>query len=289
MSVEGKHILITGATAGIGLAAAKNLAQAGARITLTARNPEKGSQALREISAGSERDDHAVVAMDFASLQSVREGVQRFLSANDRLDILLNNAGVVNTSRKLTADGFEETFAVNHLAPFLLTGLLLPVLLNPGSRIVNVASDAHTFVRGMDFDDLQAESGYRTFGVYGRSKLANMLFTIELAERLNKHSVTCNSLHPGAVSTSLGTQNGGLMSKVLPVCCRPFSRRQSRVPRPRSISARTRISGQSAANILQKVVWRNRSRGQKTAMLPGSCGWLARRSLACTIQSKTPI
>lgn len=222
MSVAGKHIFITGATAGIGLAAAKSLAQAGARITLTARNPEKGQQALAEIRAESERDDHAVVAMDFANLQSVRDGVQRFLSINDRLDILLNNAGVVNTRRQLTADGFEETFAVNHLAPFLLAGLLIPVLLNPGSRIVNVASDAHTFVRGMDFDDLHAEARYRTFGVYGRSKLANMLFTIELAERLSAHSVTCNSLHPGAVSTSLGTQNGGLMGKVLPLLLSPF-------------------------------------------------------------------
>ncbi|MEQ8803140.1 MAG: SDR family NAD(P)-dependent oxidoreductase, partial [Haliea sp.] len=137
----------------------------------------------------------------------------------------LNNAGVVNTSRRTTVDGFEETLAVNHFAPFLLTGLLLPAIRDvPGARIVNVASAAHAFTRDMGFDDLHAERGYKTFREYGRSKLANILFTRSLAQRLADYPVTANSLHPGAVSTSLGTQNGGVMSKILPLVLKPFFR-----------------------------------------------------------------
>jgi retinol dehydrogenase 12 len=132
---------------------------------------------------------------------------------------------VINTTRKVTVDGYEETLAVNHFAPFLLTGLLLPLLQQtPGARIVNVSSNAHAFVKGMGFDDMQATKSYKTFREYGRSKLANILFTRRLAKLLAGQDVTVNSLHPGGVATSLGTQNGGFISKNLPRLLKPFFR-----------------------------------------------------------------
>ena len=163
--------------------------------------------------------------MDMANLTSVRQAADEFLALEKPLDVLLNNAGLVNTSRRQTVDGFEETLAVNHFAPFLLTGLLLPAIQQtPSARIVNVASHAHTFVRDMGFEDMQAERGYKTFREYGRSKLANILFTRSLARRLEGQDITVNCLHPGAVSTSLGHNNPGLLSKALPLLLKPFFR-----------------------------------------------------------------
>ena len=222
MSGHNKHIMVTGATSGIGLAAAKLLAADGARLTLVARNPEKAQVALAAVRAAGQRDDHQWLEMDFASLTSVREAAQQFVARGDKLDVLLNNAGIVNLRRKTTLDGYEETFAVNHLAPFLLTGILLPLLARPGCRIVNVASNGHAFVRGIRFDDLQAQKKYNVMAVYGHSKLANMLFTIELAHRLASRGVLCNCLHPGAVATGLATQNSGLISWIVPRMIMPF-------------------------------------------------------------------
>jgi retinol dehydrogenase-12 len=153
----------------------------------------------------------------------VRHAGEEFIDSGKPLHILLNNAGVVNTRRCLSVDGYEETFAVNHLAPFLLTGILLPRLLEqPGARVVNVASEAYKFCRGLDFDDLDSNRRYSTFRVYGKSKLANILFTRELSRRLDSRDIVVNCLHPGAVSTSLGAQNPGLMGKILPFLLRPF-------------------------------------------------------------------
>lgn len=224
MTLQGKHVLITGPTAGIGYTTALALAAQGATLTLLCRSTEKGAALAAEITAAGGAAP-TVVAMDMASLASVRQAAEECLALGRPIDVLLNNAGVVNTSRKTTVDGFEETLAVNHFAPFLLTGLLLPAIQDvPGARIVNVASAAHAFARNMGFDDLHAEQGYKTFREYGRSKLANILFTRSLAQRLADHPVTVNSLHPGAVSTSLGTQNGGVMSKILPLILKPFFR-----------------------------------------------------------------
>lgn len=221
--MQGKHIAITGPTAGIGAAASRELARRGARLTLFCRNPEKARALQRDIEQDTGTAP-AVILLDMADLSSVRRAAQEFLDSGAALDVLLNNAGVIHTSRHETVDGFEATLAVNHLAPFLLTGLLLPRLLhNPGARIVNTSSGAHAFVREMGFDDLQAKTAYRTFSVYGRSKLANLLFTHELARRLAGRDITVNALHPGAVSTSLGTQNG-LLGRVLPALLRPFFR-----------------------------------------------------------------
>jgi len=220
--MQGKHVAITGPTAGIGRYSALELARRGASLTLFCRSQTKARELVEEIGALGHPEPE-VILMDMSSLESVRAAAETFVSRGQTLDVLLNNAGVVNTTRKESADGFEETLAVNHFAPFVLTGMLLPALQQAApSRIVNVASDAHSFVKGMHFEDMQAEKSYRTFREYGRSKLANILFTRSLAERLKDTGITVNCLHPGAVSTSLGSQNGGLLSSVLPVLLRPF-------------------------------------------------------------------
>jgi NAD(P)-dependent dehydrogenase (short-subunit alcohol dehydrogenase family) len=224
MDINRKHVVITGATAGIGRCSALTLAALGADLTLLSRNPAKAQTLAEEIvGAGGKRP--TLITMDMAELRSVREAARQCLELHKPVHILLNNAGVVNTRRRETVDGFEETLAVNHFAPFLLTGLLLPKLLEtPGARIVNVASDAHSFVKDMGFDDIQAKRSYKTFREYGRSKLANILFTRSLAHRLAGQPITVNCLHPGAVATSLGSQNEGFLAKWLPTLLKPFFR-----------------------------------------------------------------
>ena len=220
----GKHVAITGPTAGIGRHTALELATRGAQLTLFCRNEQKAEALQQDIVAVSGTSPRVII-MDMADLSSVRRAAGEFMALDSPLDVLLNNAGVINTTRRETVDGFEETLAVNHFAPFLLTGLLLPALQRaPGARIVNVASDAHRFARDMGFEDMQAEKGYRTFREYGRSKLANILFTRSLARRLEAYDITVNCLHPGAVATSLGKNNEGRMSKLLPALLKPFFR-----------------------------------------------------------------
>jgi retinol dehydrogenase-12 len=222
--MRGKHVAITGPTAGIGRTTSLELARRGAQLTLLCRSPQKAAALQQEIVAAGGLKP-AIITMDMADLGSVRRAAEALLANGRSLDVLLNNAGVINTSRKQTVDGFEETLAVNHFAPFLLTGMLLPMLqATPGARIVNVASDAHAFVKGMGFEDMQATESYKTFREYGRSKLANILFTMSLAQRLRGQDVTVNCLHPGAVATSLGTQNSGFISKLLPLLLKPFFR-----------------------------------------------------------------
>lgn len=224
MQLQGKHVAITGATAGIGRATSLELARRGAQLTLFCRNREKADELRQEVVAAGGLEP-AVIIMDMADLGNVRRAAQEFLASNKPLDVLLNNAGVINTSRKETIDGFEQTLAVNHFAPYLLTGLLLPSLLNtPGARVVSVSSGAHAFVRGMGFEDMQATRGYKTFREYGRSKLANILFTRKLSRFLEGRDLTVNCLHPGAVATSLGAQNGGMIARNLPRLLKPFFR-----------------------------------------------------------------
>ena len=215
MNMDGKHVVITGATAGIGQASAIALAKSGAKITFLARSQSKAENTLAEIKAASGRDHHRYVIADFSSLESVRKGAEEILSWGEKIDVLQNNAGYAASERRETVDGFEENFAVNHLAPFLLTGILLPLILNKGSRIVNVGSHSYSFVKGMNFDDLQSKNGYKPLKVYSYSKLANNLFTVELADRLKAHGVTCNVLHPGTVNTSLGTQDKGFVASTV--------------------------------------------------------------------------
>ncbi len=205
--MQGKTVVITGANSGIGLETAAALAEMRARVIVTARNADKGRAAVADIA--QRLGGHAqvqLVVFDLADLSSVRRGADEILEQASRLDVLVNNAGVVLSERHETVDGFEATFATNHLGPFLLTNLLLDRLRQSApSRIVNVSSTAHNTARnGIPFDDLQSTKRYRGMRVYGESKLANILFTLELARRLAGTGVTANALHPGTVRTGYG-------------------------------------------------------------------------------------
>ncbi len=203
-----KTILVTGATDGIGLETARVLAALGHRVLLHGRNERKGAAALDAIRKQSPDSDVCFFKADFASLAQVRNLAQRINAEVPRLDVLINNAGCSFFTRSETAEGYEATFAVNHLAPFLLTSLFLDKLRAAApARIVNVASAAHRYAH-LDFDDLMSVRRYRVAQAYGCSKLANILFTRELARRLSGTGVTVNALHPGVVRTHIGQNNG---------------------------------------------------------------------------------
>jgi len=201
--MDGKTVVITGGNSGVGKATATALAGAGARTVITARSESRGREALADIRRSSGSDQVDLVVFDLADLASVRKGAAELLSRYEQIHVLVNNAGLVLSERTETADGFEATFGINHLGPFLLTRLLLDRLVaSAPARVVNVASTAHRSARhGMDFDDLQSRRGYKGMQAYGRSKLANILFTDELARRLVGTGVTANCLHPGTVAT----------------------------------------------------------------------------------------
>lgn len=206
--MNGRTCLITGATSGIGRATAIELARRGATLVLVARDRGRGEDTMREIRERTDNRQVTLLLADLSSQQSIRELARAFLATNRPLHVLLNNAGVVNLGRSVTVDGIETVFAVNHLGYFLLTNLLLDRLKQSApARIVNVASEVHK-IGGLNFDDLQNERRFRSMGVYGQSKLANILFTYELARRLAGSGVTVNCLHPGAVATGLGKNNG---------------------------------------------------------------------------------
>ena len=222
MSQE-RVIVITGATAGIGRAAAMALARIGASLVLVARDAARATATVEDIARETGNRNVAVVLGDLGIQAEVRRVAAELLSRAPRIDVLLNNAGVVNLRYTTTSDGIETTFAVNHLAYFMLTLLLREALYAaPAARIVNVASDAHRWGR-LDFADLGQARRYRAMRVYGQSKLCNILFTYELAHRLAASSVTANCLHPGAVATRLG-QNNGRIATALTRMLAPFFR-----------------------------------------------------------------
>jgi NAD(P)-dependent dehydrogenase (short-subunit alcohol dehydrogenase family) len=205
--MQGKTVVVTGGNSGIGFETAAALASMGARVLITARNADKGRAAvaaLTERVAG--KGQVQLVVFDLADLASVRRGAAEILEQAPRLDVLVNNAGLVLTERAETVDGYEATFAINHLGPFLLTNLLLErMTASTPCRVVNVASTAHNAARkGIPFDDLQSTRKYRGMRVYGESKLANILFTLELSRRFAGSGLTANSLHPGTVRTGYG-------------------------------------------------------------------------------------
>jgi len=204
--MTGQTVVLTGGNSGIGFETAAALAAMGARVLVTARNADRGRAAVAEIADRTPGAQVQLVVFDLADLSSVRRGAAEILEQAPRLDVLVNNAGLVLSERRVTVDGYEATFATNHLGPFLLTNLLLDRMqASAPARIVNVASTAHNSARkGMPFDDLQSEGRYRAMRVYGQSKLANILFTNELARRLEGTRVTANSLHPGTVRTGYG-------------------------------------------------------------------------------------
>ena len=200
--MEGKAVLITGGTSGIGKAAATALAGMGANVIITGRNEERGNRALQEIREESGNERVEVMLADLAVQAEVRRLAEEFKERHDRLDVLVNNAGLVLSERTETPDGLEMQLATNHLAPFLLTNLLLDLLKKSApSRIITVSSDAHRWGK-IDLNDLQSKKRYRAFPVYGTTKLANIMFTYELAERLERTGVTANCMHPGGVSTN---------------------------------------------------------------------------------------
>jgi NAD(P)-dependent dehydrogenase (short-subunit alcohol dehydrogenase family) len=203
-TMKGKTVLITGASTGIGKAAARALAEQGADVTMISRDAGRGEAARAEIAAASGNPRVAFLAFDLGRPAEVRAAAEAFEARHDRLDVLINNAAIIPYRRMLTADGLETQFAVNHLAYFLLTHLLLGRLRGAApSRIVLVSSGLHRR-GGLDLDDLQAEKGYRGMKVYGRTKLMNLLFMRELDRRLAGSGVTVNALSPGFTATELG-------------------------------------------------------------------------------------
>jgi NAD(P)-dependent dehydrogenase (short-subunit alcohol dehydrogenase family) len=211
-NLMGKTAVVTGANSGIGFWTAAGLSKAGARVVLVCRNGKRGEEA-RSLLARQGGVEPELIVADFADLHSVRDAGAKIAGSYPRLDLLINNAGLFAPKRTLTKDGYETTFQVNHLAPFLLTNTLLPALERAGepgrsARIVVVASAAANRA-SIDLNDLMAERGrYNMLAAYGRSKLANILFTKELARRLPPRPVTVNCLHPGVVATEIGNKGG---------------------------------------------------------------------------------
>jgi len=201
--IRGKRVLVTGATNGIGLEAARSLARQGAKVVLVGRDAAKTARCLADVRASAPGAEVSSLLCDFSRQKEERRLAEEVLRRFDRLDVLVNNAGTVFKNRTLTEDGIEATFAVNHLGYFLLTQLLLErIIRSAPARIVNVASIAHRRAT-MDFDDLFYERGYSLVKAYGRSKLGNVLYTRLLAQKLAGTGVTVNSLHPGAVDTGI--------------------------------------------------------------------------------------
>lgn len=199
----GRTAVITGANTGLGYETAAALAARGARVVLAVRNLDKGKAAADLIAARNRGADVSVQELDLTSLDSVRDAAETLRTGLDRIDLLVNNAGVMMTPKGTTSDGFELQFGTNHLGHFAFTGLLLDRLLeSPGSRVVTVSSIGHRFGR-IRFDDLGSERGYSRIGAYGQSKLANLLFTYELQRRLTGTSTTALAAHPGGSSSEL--------------------------------------------------------------------------------------
>jgi retinol dehydrogenase 12 len=221
-TLSGQVCLVTGATGGIGLESARALAQRGAHVVMVGRDPVRSEAALQSVRASAPGASVELLLADLSQQQQVRALAAAFLARHTRLHVLLNNAGVIHEQRQVTADGLEATFATNHLAPFLLTHLLLPTLLQTGeARVVTVSSRAHRRAR-LDLEDLQGERRYGGMRAYANSKLANILFTTALARRLRGTQVTANSLHPGVVRTGFGVHNPGLIGLVFRLGARFF-------------------------------------------------------------------
>ena len=213
--MKGKVVVITGATSGIGEVAAQRLAGMGARILLVARDAARGQKTLTRLPSIGSGVPHSIYYGDLSCISESKRVAAEIAAAEPRIDVLINNAGALFGTRRLTADNLEETFATNHMAYFVLTlGLKANLLAASPARVVSTASDAHKGYT-LDFDDLQAEKGYSAIRAYGRSKLCNILFTRELARRWSGTGVTANCLHPGFVATRFGDASGGFLSSVV--------------------------------------------------------------------------
>jgi NAD(P)-dependent dehydrogenase (short-subunit alcohol dehydrogenase family) len=215
--MQGKVVVITGATSGIGQVAAERLAGMGARLVLVARDKKRGEAALARLRQLAPAVSHSIHYADLSRMAEMKRVAAEIATAEPRIDVLINNAGALFGSRQLTEDGLELTFATNHMSYFVLTHLLRERLAAAApSRVVSTSSDAHKGAK-LDFNDLQSANKYRGFPVYGRSKLCNILFTSELARRWAGTGITANCLHPGFVATRFGDESGGLFSFVVRV------------------------------------------------------------------------
>src|SRR5258708_21720712 len=213
--MAGKVVVITGATSGIGLVAAEVLAEMGARIVLVARNAARAEDALESLLDLAQQVTHTVHYADLSRIAEMKRVASEIAAAEPRIDVLINNAGALFGTRQVTPDGLEKTFAVNHMAYFVVTlGLAERLQGTAGATAVNTSSDAHKH-RRIDFDDLQSARRYRGFPVYGKSKLCNILFTRELARRWRGPGVTANCLHPGFVATRFGDGSGGFFARLV--------------------------------------------------------------------------
>ena len=216
-SLEGKTCIVTGATSGIGLATALGLAKLGARVIAVGRNAEKCARVVKDIRQQSGNSEVDCLLADLSDQAQIRKLALEFQESYPHLHVLVNNAGGFFLRRQVSFDGLEMTFALNHINYFLLTISLIEILkVSAPARIVNVSSESHRNER-LDFDDLQMKRGYNPMRAYGRSKLANILFTWELARRLEGSGVTANALHPGFVATNIGGNNGWLARLVMPL------------------------------------------------------------------------
>ncbi|HEY7250898.1 MAG TPA: SDR family oxidoreductase [Methylomirabilota bacterium] len=214
--MHGKVVVITGATSGIGRVTAERLAEMGARIVAVARDRVRGEATLARLRERGPGVDHRAHYADLASMAEAKRVAAEIAAAEPRVDVLINNAGALFNTRRVTSEGLEVTFALNHMSYFLMTrGLHERLLAAAPARVVNTASGAHRRVDGLDFDDLQFARGYRGLVAYARSKLCNILYTRELARRLAGTGITANSLHPGFVATRFGDESGGLFAYVV--------------------------------------------------------------------------
>jgi NAD(P)-dependent dehydrogenase (short-subunit alcohol dehydrogenase family) len=211
--MRGKTVVITGATSGIGLAAAETLAREGARVVFTARDPAKAREILGRLAAANPNAEPDWVQADLTTIAAMKAAGAALASRAPGIDVLINNAGALFDHREVTADGLEKTFAVNHMAYFVVTASLRAAL-SPGARIVSTASIAHSFAR-LDFDDLQSARRYSAFGAYGLSKLCNILWTQELSRRLEGTGITATCFHPGGVNTNFAGDARGLIGAVM--------------------------------------------------------------------------
>ncbi|MCI0465493.1 MAG: SDR family oxidoreductase [Beijerinckiaceae bacterium] len=210
--MKGKTVVITGATSGIGAVASERLAAKGARIVLIARSKSRGETALARLRAAAPGLAHKAHYADLTKIAEMKRVAAEIASEEPRIDVLINNAGAIFGRRRLTGDGLESTFALNHMAYFLVTeGLCARLLASAPSRIISTASAAHLGA-SLDFGDLQTAQRYSAMKAYGRSKLCNILFTRELARRLQGTGVTANCFHPGFAATRIGDESGGLVS-----------------------------------------------------------------------------
>ena len=273
--MRGKTVVTTGGTSGIGEVAAEKLAKMGARIVLVARDKTRGQATLARLCSSGPGVGHSVYLADLTRLAEMKRVVAQIADHEPHIDVLINNAGALFAQRRLTQDGLEFTFALNHMAYFVLTeGLRERLLASRPARIINTASAAHQDAI-LDFDDLQSAKNYRALRAYSRSKLCNILFTRELARRLHGTGVTANCLHPGFVATRFGDQSGGSISHLFWLA-KFFAISPAKVRKQSSISRPRRTWPRPRGNTITNASRPRRRRRHATTDLLCCCGSAAR-------------